>query len=134
MDWLTNFVWHGLIWHNDKLFGIQWSVWKVVGWTGNAVFSSRFLVQWYATEKKKRVVVPVAFWWLSLLGSLLLLVYAFRKTDSAFIYAYLFPWIPYTRNLIIHYRHKMAHTDCPGCGKSCPPQSNFCPNCGVKLP
>jgi len=49
MDWLTNFVWHGLIWHNDKLFGIQWSVWKVVGWTGNAVFSSRFLVQWYAT-------------------------------------------------------------------------------------
>ena len=63
--------------------------------TGNAVFSSRFFVQWYATEKK-RVVVPVAFWWLSLLGSLLLLAYAFRKTDSVFIYAYLFPCIPYT--------------------------------------
>ena len=133
MDWLTHLVWQDLIWHNDKLFGIEWSVWKVVGWMGNAVFSSRFLVQWYATEKKKRVVVPTAFWWLSLVGSLLLLIYALRQTDSVFIYAYLFPWIPYTRNLIIHYRHKKAHTNCPCCGRSCPPQSNFCPNCGAKL-
>ncbi len=133
MDWLLNEVWHGLVWHHDKLFGIQWSVWKAVGWAGNAVFSSRFLVQWYATEKRRRVVVPAAFWWLRLLGALLLLVYAFRQTDSVFIYAYLFPWIPYTRNLIIHYRHQQAHRICPGCGRHCPPQSNFCPNCGVKL-
>ena len=60
MDWLTNLIWHG-----GKLFGIDWSVWKVVGWLGNLVFSSRFLVQWYVTEKKRRVVVPQAFWWLS---------------------------------------------------------------------
>ena len=61
MDWLTN-----LLWHDGKLFGIDWSVWKVVGWLGNLVFSSRFLVQWYATEKHKQVVVPPLFWWLSL--------------------------------------------------------------------
>jgi lipid-A-disaccharide synthase-like uncharacterized protein len=133
MDWLTNLIWHGIIWHNDKFLGIEWSVWKIIGWLGNATFSSRFIVQWYATEKIKRVVIPVAFWWLSLAGSLLLLIYALRQTDSVFIYAYLFPWIPYTRNLIIHYRHKNAHTDCDGCGKKIPPQSNFCPNCGVKL-
>jgi lipid-A-disaccharide synthase-like uncharacterized protein len=133
MDWLTHFVWQDLLWHNDKLFGIEWSYWKVIGWMGNAVFSSRFLVQWYATEKKKQVVVPTVFWWLSLAGSLLLLIYALRQTDSVFIYAYLFPWVPYTRNLIIHYRHKRAHTDCPACGNSCPPQSNFCPNCGARL-
>ena len=133
MDWLTHLVWQDLIWHNDKLFGIDWSVWKAIGWLGNAIFSSRFLVQWYATEKKKRVVVPQAFWWLSLVGSLTFLCYSIHQRDSVFIFAYAFTWIPYTRNLIIHYRHKKAHTNCPGCGRSCPPQSNFCPNCGAKL-
>ena len=128
MDWLIH-----LIWHDGELFGVAWSVWKVVGWLGNAVFFTRFFVQWYATEKKKRVVVPTAFWWFSLAGSLLLLIYSIHQQDSVFIFAYIFTWIPYTRNLIIHRRHKEAHTDCSGCGKSCPPQSNFCPNCGAKL-
>src|ERR1700690_26620 len=128
MDWLTNFIWHG-----GKLFGVDWSVWKVVGWLGNLIFSSRFLVQWYVTEKKKRVVVPQAFWWLSLIGSLTFLCYSLHQRDSVFIFAYAFNWIPYSRNLIIHYRHKKPHFDCPGCGGSCPPQSNFCLNCGVTL-
>ena len=129
-----NFVWHDLIWHGGKFLGIEWGVWKVIGWLGNAVFFSRFFVQWYATEKKKQVVVPQAFWWLSLIGSVTLLCYGlFYLNDSVVIFAYAFTWIPYTRNLIIHYRHKKAHTNCPGCGKSCPPQSNFCPNCGAKL-
>jgi len=128
MDSLTN-----LVWHDGKLFGIEWSVWKVVGWLGNAVFFSRFFVQWYVTEKKKRVVVPSAFWWLSLIGSLLLLVYSLRQRDSVFIFAYAFTWIPYIRNLIIHHRHKKAHLDCPGCGNICAPQSNFCSACGARL-
>jgi lipid-A-disaccharide synthase-like uncharacterized protein len=126
-------IWHDLIWHNGKFLGIAWSVWKVVGWLGNATFSSRFIVQWYATERSKKVVVPVAFWWLSLLGSLLLLIYAFSKKDSVFVYAYLFPWIPYIRNLVIQKQHKDAHTNCAGCGQKIPPQSNYCPNCGVKV-
>ena len=128
MDWLTN-----LIWYDGKFLGIDWGVWKVIGWLGNAIFSSRFMVQWYVTEKKKQVVVPQAFWWLSLLGAMTFLCYSIHQRDSVFIFAYAFTWIPYTRNLIIHYRHKKAHTDCPGCGKRCPPQSNFCPNCGAKL-
>lgn len=128
MDSLNN-----LIWHDGKLFGIAWSVWKVLGWVGNGVFFSRFFVQWYATEKKGQVVVPVVFWWLSLTGSLLLLIYALHKKDSVFIWAYLFPWIPYIRNIVIHYRHLDAHLDCAQCGKSCPPQSKFCSECGTKL-
>jgi lipid-A-disaccharide synthase-like uncharacterized protein len=129
MDWLTN-----LIWPNGKLFGIQWSAWKVVGMVGNTVFFSRFFVQWYATEKLKRVVVPTAFWWLSLAGSLLLLSYAlFGHNDSVFILAYAFPWIPYIRNLIIHRRYAKAQLDCGVCGKVCPPQSNFCFDCGARL-
>src|SRR5581483_11170354 len=104
MDWLRD-----VLWHDGKLFGVQWSVWKIVGWAGNVVFFSRFMVQWYATEKKKQVVVPAAFWWLSLVGSLCLLSYGIYKRDSVFIFAYLFTWIPYVRNLIIHHRHKDAH-------------------------
>jgi lipid-A-disaccharide synthase-like uncharacterized protein len=129
MDWLSN-----LLWHNGRLLGIEWGVWKVIGWAGNAVFFSRFIVQWYATEKLKRVVVPAAFWWLSLAGSLLLLSYAlFYKGDSVFIFAYAFTWIPYIRNLIIHHRHEDAHLDCPGCQTTCPPASKYCSECGSRL-
>jgi lipid-A-disaccharide synthase-like uncharacterized protein len=133
MDWLTHFIWQDVFWHDGKLLGIDWSFWKVIGWLGNVIFSSRFLVQWYVTEKRKRVVVPQAFWWLSLIGSLTFLCYSIHQQDSVFIFAYAFTWIPYIRNLVIHRRHKNAHTDCPACGKSCPPQSHFCPNCGGRL-
>jgi len=122
-----------LIWHDGSLLGIDWSVWKVVGWIGNLVFSSRFIVQWYATEKKKQVVVPQGFWWLSLVGALTLLCYSIHQRDSVFIFAYAFSWIPYTRTLIIHRRHKAAQQVCNGCGKKNPPQANYCPNCGVKV-
>src|SRR5262250_121483 len=102
MDWFANINWQEGF-NNGRFFWIEWHVWKVVGWAGNAVFFSRFLVQWYATEKLKRVVVPTAFWWLSLAGSLLLLSYAlFYQRDSVFIFAYAFTWIPYIRNLVIH--------------------------------
>jgi len=115
-----------------RFFWIEWHVWKAVGWLGNAVFFSRFVVQWYATEKRKQVVVPQAFWWLSLVGSLTLLCYSIHKKDSVFIFAYAFTWIPYIRSLMIHRQHKAAHTQCVGCGQKIPPQANYCPNCGVK--
>jgi lipid-A-disaccharide synthase-like uncharacterized protein len=129
MDWITD-----LIWHNGNLFGIEWGTWKVIGWMGNLVFFSRFFVQWYATEKQKRVVVPVAFWWLSLAGSLLLFCYAlFHKRDSVFIFAYAFTWIPYIRSLVIHHRHADAHIGCEGCGNRCDPAANYCAACGRRL-
>ena len=129
MDWLMN-----VLWHDGKFLGVQWGVWKAVGWTGNAVFFSRFFVQWYATEKLKRVVVPAAFWWLSLAGSLLLLSYAlFYQHDSVFIFAYAFTWIPYIRNLVIHRRHEAAHLSCPKCAGVCAPDSVFCHHCGTRL-
>ena len=85
MDWLANWLWP-----DHKFLGIEWGVWKIVGWLGNVVFFSRFFVQWWATEKHKRVVVPDAFWWLSLAGSLCLLVYSLHQRDSVFIFAYVF--------------------------------------------
>ncbi|HPU54681.1 MAG TPA: hypothetical protein PLH97_00155, partial [Verrucomicrobiota bacterium] len=50
-----------------------------------------------------------------------------------FIFAYAFTWIPYIRNLVIHYRHKDAHRQCPKCAWSCPPPSRFCSQCGTPL-
>ena len=119
----------------NSMYQLDWAdFWTIIGWMGNTVFFSRFLVQWYATEKRKQVVVPAVFWWLSLAGSLLLLSYAiFYDKHHVIIFAYAFTWIPYIRNLIIHYRHAAAHLDCPGCGQSCPPHSNFCFSCGVRL-
>jgi lipid-A-disaccharide synthase-like uncharacterized protein len=84
---------------DDKFLGIAWSFWKVVGWIGNAIFFSRFIIQWIATERERKVVVPLAFWYCSLLGSLILLIYAVHQRDSVFIGAYIFTWIPYIRNL-----------------------------------
>src|SRR5579859_5024451 len=109
-----NFL-HDIIWHDGKFLGIDWSVWKGIGLLGTLIFSSRFFVQWYATEKKKQVVIPVIFWWQSLIGTLLMLLYSLRQLDSVFILAYIFSWIPYMRNLIIHYRYENAHKGCDGC-------------------
>jgi lipid-A-disaccharide synthase-like uncharacterized protein len=121
-----------LIWHDGKFLGVAWSLWKVVGYAGTAIFFSRFLVQWYATEKRQQVVVPQAFWWLSLAGTLLIFAYAIHQRDSVFIISNAFAWIPYIRSLIIHRRHKAAMSNCAGCGQKNPPQANYCPHCGVK--
>jgi lipid-A-disaccharide synthase-like uncharacterized protein len=119
----------------NSMYQLDWAdFWTIIGWMGNTVFFSRFLVQWYATEKRKQVVVPAVFWWLSLAGSLLLLSYAiFYDKHHVIIFAYAFTWIPYSRNLIIHYRHQKAHANCADCGEKVPPQANFCPHCGAKL-
>ena len=123
-----------LVWPGGKFLGIEWSVWKVIGWMGNTVFFSRFFVQWYATEKRKQVVVPQTFWWLSLIGSVTLLCYGlFYLHDSVVIFAYAFTWIPYIRNLIIHYRHEKARRPCPECGLLSAPSATYCSQCGAKL-
>lgn len=125
MEWLTS---------DGRFLGIEWNAWKVIGWIGNAAFFCRFFVQWYASEKQKRVVVPVAFWWLSLIGSILLLFYAlFYRQDSVFIFAYAFTWIPYIRNLIIHSRSAANQSQCPSCGAWGGGHANFCSACGVSL-
>jgi lipid-A-disaccharide synthase-like uncharacterized protein len=59
--------------------------WLAVGFVGQGLFSARFIIQWLASEKAKRSVVPLAFWYFSLLGSLTLLTYAIYKRDPVFI-------------------------------------------------
>jgi lipid-A-disaccharide synthase-like uncharacterized protein len=121
------------IWDGNRFLGVEWHVWKVVGWAGNAIFFSRFFVQWIATEKHKQVIVPMSFWWLSLIGSLLLLIYGIHRRDSVFIFAYAFTWIPYIRNIVIHYRNQAARRRCHTCGTHTMEHATFCHQCGAKL-
>jgi lipid-A-disaccharide synthase-like uncharacterized protein len=126
---------HEMIWFHGKFLGTDWTLWNVVGWLGNAVFTARFFVQWYASERQRAVVVPLAFWWLSLAGSWCLLAYAtFGKHDAVIIAAQAFNWIPYLRNIILHHRHVASHLQCRVCTRLNPPDARFCMECGKGLP
>jgi len=73
--------------------------WLAFGLLGNAAFASRFLVQWLASERAGESVVPVLFWHLSIVGSLILLIYAIHLQNVVFTLAYLPNAAVYWRNL-----------------------------------
>ena len=73
--------------------------WHLIGFIGLGTFSARFIIQWIASERRKESVIPVSFWYLSIIGSLLLLAYALRRNDPVFILSYLFNSMIYLRNL-----------------------------------
>ena len=80
--------------------------WLVFGFTGQAMFTMRFIVQWIASEKKKESVIPISFWYLSLAGGLIVLFYAIHRMDPVFILAYLPGNFIYLRNLYFVYKKK----------------------------
>ena len=75
--------------------------WLTIGFLGQALFTARFLVQWLASEKKRESVVPVAFWWLSLLGGTALLSYAIFRRDPVIITGQGMGLFVYVRNLML---------------------------------
>jgi lipid-A-disaccharide synthase-like uncharacterized protein len=82
--------------------GTPWG-WLLLGYGGQLVFGSRFYVQLVASERQRRSVMPVVFWWLSLLGGLMTLTYAIYRLDGPFIMANLGGPPIYARNLwLIH--------------------------------
>lgn len=91
----------------QALMDFQITPWKAVGFLGMAMFTSRWFVQVYATRKHKRVVMPLAFWVLSVCGSILLLAYfIFGKNDSVGILSNLFPVAVSGYNLVMHLKHQ----------------------------
>ena len=82
--------------------------WYVLGFAGQTVFASRFVVQWIASERARRVVVPELFWFLSLAGSLALLGYAVYKRDPVFAIGQASGLLIYVRNIVIHRGTKPA--------------------------
>jgi len=83
-------------------------LWLILGFVGQGLFCARFVVQWLASEKKGRSVVPVSFWYLSIVGSLIVLCYALLRWDAVFILAYAFNSLIYVRNLMLIHRPRQA--------------------------
>jgi lipid-A-disaccharide synthase-like uncharacterized protein len=74
-------------------------VWVGVGLGGQLMFMLRFVVQWIVSERARRSVIPVAFWWLSIAGAAILLAYAVHIRDPVFILGQSLGFIVYARNL-----------------------------------
>jgi lipid-A-disaccharide synthase-like uncharacterized protein len=83
--------------------------WVMFGLGGQLMFTARFLVQWLASERERRSVVPVAFWYLSIAGGLVLLAYAIYRRDPVFILGQSMGVFIYLRNLVlIHAERRRA--------------------------
>ena len=83
--------------HDVFITRLDW--WVILGFTAQAMFSARFLVQWIASERAGRSVIPLAFWTFSIAGGLLLLAYALYRKDPVFIAGQAFGVFVYLRNL-----------------------------------
>lgn len=76
------------------------------GFAGQFVFMLRFVVQWLASERRGRSYVPVAFWWISLAGGIMLFIYAWLREDVVFTCGQLLGLGIYARNLVLIYRRQ----------------------------
>lgn len=75
--------------------------WMIIGFVGQALFGARFIIQWIISEKKGESTIPLAFWYCSIGGSIVLLTYAIHKQDIVFIVGQSLGSIVYIRNLIL---------------------------------
>lgn len=91
-----------------EVFVQQFSGWVVLGFVAQFAFTMRFLVQWIASEKARRSVVPAAFWFFSLLGGTLLLVYAIHREDPVFIAGQALGLLIYVRNIWLILQERSA--------------------------
>jgi lipid-A-disaccharide synthase-like uncharacterized protein len=82
------------------------AVWLAVGFIGQGLFSARFLVQWLQSERMRKSVIPVAFWYFSLAGGVTLLAYAIWRQDPVFIVGQGAGLIIYARNLYFIWRER----------------------------
>jgi len=93
--------------HVFHLFKVAVTGWKLVGFIGTVLFTARWFVQFYATKKLKRVHMPLAFWWLSIVGSVMTLGYfIWGKNDSVGIIQNAFPMFVSVYNVVVDLRHR----------------------------
>ena len=75
------------------------AAWLVVGLVGQLLFTARFIVQWIASERARRSVVPLAFWYFSIFGGAIVLAYGLHKLDLVIILGQLPGVVIYSRNI-----------------------------------
>lgn len=83
----------------NDVFVAKLDAWVVLGFVAQAMFTMRFVVQWIASERARASVVPVAFWFFSIAGGVLLLAYALYRRDPVFIAGQAFGLVVYLRNV-----------------------------------
>ena len=82
------------------------TVWLIIGFVGQAAFALRFLVQWLHSERYGRSLIPIAFWYFSLAGGIILFSYALHRRDPVFILGQCTGVFIYSRNLQLVYRER----------------------------
>jgi lipid-A-disaccharide synthase-like uncharacterized protein len=87
-------------------FSSNFDLWAVFGVVFQCAFMARFLVQWVASERQKKSVIPISFWYLSLIGSTGVLIYGIGRGDIVIILGQAFGTIVYIRNLALIYRER----------------------------
>src|ERR1700730_10543867 len=91
-----------------EVFIAKFQVWVLLGYVAQLMFTMRFLVQWVASERAGKMVMPIAFWFFSIGGGLLLLAYALFIRDPVFILGQAFGVLVYARNLYFELRDRRA--------------------------
>ncbi|GBL39586.1 lipid-A-disaccharide synthase [Nitrospirota bacterium] len=75
--------------------------WLAIGFLGQGLFFGRWVVQWIASERKSESQIPIAFWYMSLVGGLITLAYAIYRKDPVFIAGQSIGAVVYVRNLVL---------------------------------
>ena len=82
-------------------------IWMIIGFVGQTIFASRFLIQWIVSERASKSIIPNIFWWISILGSFVLLSYAIHREDPVFIVGQSVGFLIYSRNLYLIKKEKI---------------------------
>jgi lipid-A-disaccharide synthase-like uncharacterized protein len=81
-------------------------LWTLFGFFAQFIFFLRFVVQWYASEKQKKSVIPMSFWYLSIVGSILICAYSIVRHDIVFITSTILSLVIYSRNIVLRKKEK----------------------------
>ena len=80
--------------------------WAMIGFGGQAIFFSRWIVQWIISEKAGKSEIPIAFWWISITGGCITFVYAVAKVEPVLLLGQLLALAMYTRNLFLVFKER----------------------------